>query len=618
MLRIHGILRKFRMRLHGYNITRLKISLIGALLIVILFFVTINSSSSASHSNEIERQKGILQTLSGWLPGQNGKGKTVPFANTGAATGSEFNNIISTTSDKEYWQMKDPAKLRLIKEAQKAQDPGEKLLKKRHEFYLNVFKVFDQGKPKIAELNQYLAKDRIYHARYVHGEQDNLIFSEDYLKGFLHLDDSQVASMKEAHSHVVKNLPDKLPENLYSGDGIVYVAGGKFNWLTLLSIKSVRALGSKLPIEVIIPTLDQYEADLCARVFPALNARCIYLPYVLGDGSSDSYVTKFKIDGYQYKALAVLVLSFENVLLLDSDNFPVHAPDFFFDSEPFKSLGLIVWPDFWKRATSPHYYKIAGIEVSQTQLSPLYDEGGGQYDDVKPNSAPLNLKEIPLHRRKGSIPDPTSESGQLMISKKSHIRPLLLALYYNLYGPKYYYPLFSQGSDGQGDKETFLAATTVLQKPFYQVGQFLIAFGYFDSHNDFKGTGMGQFDPVEDYLSIVKRKQAGTTSTDRDRPFEERPRVFFVHANHPKLEPWGLKKDGLIYDEKGSRLRMYGKGMKKRIGYDFEAAQWSNMKSLLCDLRIHVGLYENVDRDELCNEINAQLDYLKSTASSLE
>ncbi|KAK6205045.1 mannosyltransferase putative-domain-containing protein [Scheffersomyces amazonensis] len=522
--------------------------------------------------------------------------------------------------------------------------PNSKL---RYDYFQKIFKKFHDNKPKVPPLNNYSTSKRIYHARYDTENKDNneddqrsedeKAFSESYLSQFLQIDDEELESMTESHAKLLSSLDDTPPEGIYSGNGIVFVGGGSFNWLTLLSVKSIRALGSEMPIEILIPKLDEYELDICARIFPALSARCIYLPYALSDpDASDSeaeadIISKFEFKGYQYKALAILLSSFENVLLLDSDNIPVHRPDYLFSSEPFTNNGLIVWPDFWRRATSPYYYKIAGIPISKTEVLPKYDEVNGAY---VPYDAPpyeggddhehLNLDRIPLHQRKGAIPDPTSESGQLMISKSTHSKALHLALYYNLYGPNYFYPLFSQGSDGEGDKETFLAATVAVGKPFYQVAKFLNAFGYFNSKNEFEGTGMGQYDPVEDYEYNQQRqlyqnnlKQWEVLKT-KDHLLKNGPRILFVHANFPKLNPWKLKSEKKIIDSKGNRLRLYGTGMKVRTGYDFEFVQWSNMKFLLCDLKIELITFKGVDRVDLCKEIHEHLLFLKSTMSSME
>lgn len=236
--------------------------------------------------------------------------------------------------------------------------------------------------------------------------------------------------------------------------------------MTLLSVRALRAEGCELPVEILIPTMEEYELELCSRIFPAMNARCIYLPMQFkGEQLS---ATKLEFSGYQYKCLAILLSSFENVLLLDSDNVAAYAPDHLFKHEPFLSKGLIVWPDFWKRSTSPDYFKIANIQLSQSELYPKYDEKYGEYRPQE-YELPLDLDKIPLHDRVGAMPDPSSESGQLMISKRTHMKQLLLALYYNYYGPTHYYPLFSQGAAGEGDKETFLAATIVTKKVFIRL-----------------------------------------------------------------------------------------------------------------------------------------------------
>lgn len=557
--------------------------------------------------------------------------KTVPFAQTGAAQQSEFNNIIKSTlqGQQHLQRISDETKLKLIVELHRKFDQDNTLLKQGHRFYERLFDILTKGgKPAIESLGRYKTKNRIYHARYQYkpeSSEADQVFSEEYLSQFLQLDEHELAQMTSAHQYVVANLNNHKndpPDGLYRGNGIVYVGGGKFNWLTLLSIKSIRLIGLELPIEVLIPKLDEYEADLCARVFPALNARCIYLPYVLAGAGSAINNIEFK--GYQYKALAILLSSFENILLLDSDNIPVHPPDLLFKLEPFVLKGLIVWPDFWKRATLPDYYKIAGIKIDREVVTPKYNEKLGEYEGV-PTDTETQDKSVPLHRLDGTIPDPTSESGQLMISKRTHMKALILALYYNMYGPSHFYPLFSQGSDGEGDKETFLAATVALGQPFYQVSRFLNAFGHFDAKNEFVGTGMGQYDPQEDYEFNKKRAALrGKAESEQQKLTQQSPllktgpRILFVHANFPKLNPWHLMEEGQIFNEHGHRIRLYGTGMMMRTGYDFETVQWLNMKFLLCELKIDLKAYEDVDREDLCGEIGEHLVFLKNTIHTLE
>lgn len=494
-------------------------------------------------------------------------------------------------------------------------------LEKFQETVSQAFQTFKKGEPKVGPLNDYKSDNRIYHAGF-DTKDGSPVFTEKYLRLFLDINKEDLSQLTRSHSFVTENLPESFPEGTFSGNGIVYVGGGKFNWLVLLSIKTLRYLGSELPVEVIIPQADEYELDLCGRVFPALGAKCILLPHILGK----EVIENFKFSGYQYKALALLVSSFENVLLLDSDNVPAVKPDYLFDSEPYVSKGLICWPDFWKRATSPYFYDISGIKVLEKRVRFGY-HNYGIYEAGIINDGSESIDDIPLHDREGSIPDPTTESGQLLISKKKHAKTLLLALYYNLYGPSHYYPLFSQGSDGEGDKETFLAAAIVLGKPYYQVNKFLNAFGHFDEDRNFVGCGMGQYDPVEDheilqhnlevlngrlYQSYEEAQQNGVSL------WKKEPRIVFVHANFPKLNPMGLKNQGKLLNKKGERIRLYGEGMRKRVGYDFELVQWNSMDYLMCELDIKVEAFKGQARDEVCQEIKQQLEFLKSSEKYLD
>lgn len=508
------------------------------------------------------------------------------------------------------------AKLEFIKSAYKG-DKGKKLAM-AHEYNEKIWKVILEAKPKCGKLNKY--PNGFCHAERVETRaKSQLIFTEEHLSLFLQLSTEERNLMAESHKYALENLPDTAPKGLYQGNGIVYVGGGKFNWLALLSIRSLRAQNCQLPVEVLVPTLDEYELELCSRIFPVMNAKCIHLPTALFSEKL-VYSHTFKFSGYQYKSLAILLSSFENVLLLDSDNVPAYSPDHFFTQEPFPSKGLIVWPDFWHRTTSPHYYEIAGVEVSKDQLLPRYHEMLGEYVEQTADKNTDWLK-VNFHERVGAIPDPSSESGQLMISKKTHLNSLLLALYYNLYGPGYYYPLFSQGAPGEGDKETFLAATIATHKPYYQVAKFLDALGNVRDNN-FNGNAMGQYDAVQDYnWTREKSKLRKSLSGDELEAALNKlqsPKIIFVHANTPKLDPWKCYLDHDTVDEQGQRYRLYGLGMKVRTGTDFEQDQWNYMHQLLCDLELKINVFSKVDRKELCKEIKAHRDWLASTENTLE
>lgn len=484
-----------------------------------------------------------------------------------------------------------------------------------HKFYGDVLKDIVTAKPKCEPLENY--KEGKLLAERFESTPDKPMYTEKYLTEFLQLSPAQLHAMTASHKYVLDRLPAEPPKGLYANDGIVYVGGGRFNWLTLLSIRAMRASGCQLPVEILIPSLEEYELELCSHIFPAMNAKCIYLPASLYGNEKHLELT-FK--GYQYKSLAILLSSFENVLLMDSDNLPTYSPAHLFNSEPFLSTGLVVWPDYWQRSTSPDYFKIAGVDVSKTELLDKYSEQYGGYlpQDVP---EPFDWLNAPYHERAGAIPNPSSESGQLMVSKKTHMKAILLALYYNLYGPGYYYPLFSQGAQGEGDKETFLAATVVTKGTFYQVGRFLSALGNMRD-NKFNGKAMGQYDPTED-LEWNRQKKKILQTMDGEEAKEaisklKAPKIIFVHANYPKLEPWDLSKLHQTSDEEGNRYRLYGNSMRKLSGTDFELNTWNHMQVLLCDMHLNLEHFKNVNRQQLCEEVSQQIKFLISTQDLLE
>ncbi|GME79016.1 unnamed protein product [Ambrosiozyma monospora] len=73
-------------------------------------------------------------------------------------------------------------------------------------------------------------------------------------------------------------------------------------------------------------------------------------------------MSKFKFGVFQYKILALLASTFQNVFLFDCDAMPVMNPDYLFEWGVYKSYGMLLWPDIIKRTTSPDtlYYNLDG------------------------------------------------------------------------------------------------------------------------------------------------------------------------------------------------------------------------------------------------------------------
>lgn len=451
--------------------------------------------------------------------------------------------------------------------------------------------------------------------------------TEEYLLHFLRITTNEKNALQKSHSTFMETRPKAFPGQLLKagkkfgfmeGDGIVYLGGGKYNQLVLLSISLLRNTGCKLPIEVILPTREDYDLDLCNNILPSFNGRC----KVMSDFLPSKLVGGLK--NFQLKSMALLVSSFKNVLYLDADNLPVKNPDYLFVNAPFTEKHMIVWPDLWRRSTSPNFYEIADIEIDPNwQMRNSYFPG---------DKRGATKGEVSLHDTKGTIPEASSETGQFMINKEVHFATLILSLYYNYYGFDYYYPLLSQGAAGEGDKDTFIAAAHKLDLPYYQVMEFNREFGPEKSNKKHEYFGMGQYDPIVDYnnneFGFTNKADTNNFANDNEDPsklnydfhYFKTSSLMFLHANWPKFyidEMFGvLNSNGRgPKDANGNRRRLYTDYLKKETnGYDFELDVMKHAEAWFCKgfINLH-GLSgpESPKRKKACESIRAQIDYLK-------
>ncbi|KAK0641948.1 mannosyltransferase putative-domain-containing protein [Cercophora newfieldiana] len=190
----------------------------------------------------------------------------------------------------------------------------------------------------------------------------------------------------------------------------------------------LRQSGSTLPAQVILeeepsPSIDQF----CSTALGPLGATCISPQEQDGWLEATHHLPPFQPS--QWKSLAIITSTFQNVLFLDPDTLPVRNPDPIFATnvQPFHSTGFIVWADIWTPTGSPDFFAVTA--------------------DTEP----------PVFTTRAS-----SESGVLVIDKARHADTLLLAAYYNHYGPEYYYPLLTQHDLEDPGRESYLAAALVL------------------------------------------------------------------------------------------------------------------------------------------------------------
>ncbi|KNG47769.1 glycosyltransferase family 71 protein [Stemphylium lycopersici] len=366
--------------------------------------------------------------------------------------------------------------------------------------------------------------------------------------------DTDETALFRAHYAMRTSAQDLAPKVPFSKGttGIVTTANAQYMPIFLVSLRMLRRTGCDLPMEVFIDNWSKYDATICDTVLPSLNARCVVLSNIYETATDAKPPHHF-----QYKAFAILFSSFQHVLFLDSDAFPVTDPAILFSTAPYTTHGLVTWPDFWAQTISAHFYHIAAIPevASQSRLS--------------------------------------TESGQLLINKDLHRETLLMMVYYNYYGPDYYYILFSQGSPGAGDKETFVQAALAVDLPYYQIRTAPGALGRF-VNGTFKGTGIAQAHPHFDYKYLAPMRthiheKALWQDADLKHPdpakyrggygtrkVPGKPRPFFIHQNSLKLDPAKVLDDPRTFDVDGKPHRMWGgkEAMETQLGYDVEQRMW--------------------------------------------
>lgn len=471
--------------------------------------------------------------------------------------------------------------------------------------------------------------------------------TEQALNGLMDFHDYFVRDLSLKHRLLLRALPADMP-SFYKDTGYVYLGGGQYTWLSLLSIQGLRERGARMPVEVMIPSKAEYDEALCAELV-LLNAKCKVFPS-LG----------VKVKGYQLKPLAILFSSFQRAFYVDSDVVPTTNPDSYFTSQLFARYGLITWPDFWRRTTSPKLYGALGITVGGAPQRFLND----LYTPSKYSQRRATVSNF--HDLRGALPEWTTEAGLLLINKKTHFNVVLLALYYNLNGPKGYYPMLSQGGAGEGDKDTWALAAHVLKRPWWQVStqprkmygtwvkdrnwivdSAIVQVGLLDDYEGLLGlvwgqdvwrremvahVGEDQFaynygyamgNEAWNYASVLGatlgRGNYGLGSEEGvweplaqpASPVQcvKRPPDAFYHIHSPKLDPWEYVLTGKFTDKEGNQMRNFGTDAWIELGFDIELWVWERVRDNLCgngpltEAVRQLSYFKDRDPDTVCGPL---------------
>jgi hypothetical protein len=217
--------------------------------------------------------------------------------------------------------------------------------------------------------------------------------------------------------------PPPNPGN-FRGRGVVVSAGGFYLISGYVAIRSLRAAGCTLPIQ--LWHLGADELPVQARpLFERHGVECV-----------DSFeVRKRKpmrlLGGWQNKLFSIVNSPFEEVFSFDADNVALGDPTPLFELPQFRAHGQIFWPDF------------------------LFEQ------DNDWTIKPYAWEFLGLPPRRGA----ELESGQLLVSKSACWEPLMLTFHMNEHSDFYYERCTF------GDKDTFRLAWECLGRPPYVVPQ---------------------------------------------------------------------------------------------------------------------------------------------------
>ncbi len=201
--------------------------------------------------------------------------------------------------------------------------------------------------------------------------------SIEAIKNYTIISQEDAEASRDSHVEILRSIPP-YPRNVFSGRGIVMLAGGRYSSFATTGLGMLREIGSKLPIEVWVKDHTEEKEGWCDEIKKEGMACRRISDYM--DVSSNKH-------GYQLKISSILFSSFEEVLFLDADNVPVRNPDGIFEAKSYTDTGVVLWQDYWKHSGSPWLPYVVGISVGASEA----------------------LRD-----------DDTVESGQLVWNKKRH------------------------------------------------------------------------------------------------------------------------------------------------------------------------------------------------------
>lgn len=127
-----------------------------------------------------------------------------------------------------------------------------------HTFWERVFKIIKSNGLKLTstEIDNAII--------YTKDSGEKKMNTREVLLSKANISEKAYQEFKRKHVTLLEELPSDLSPTTYvlNSNGIVFVGGGKFSWLSYLSLLGLRETGSKLPVEIMMPTYSDYDAHI--------------------------------------------------------------------------------------------------------------------------------------------------------------------------------------------------------------------------------------------------------------------------------------------------------------------------------------------------------------------
>jgi hypothetical protein len=171
----------------------------------------------------------------------------------------------------------------------------------------------------------------------------------------------------ELESFISKEL-DKYPYLIdkYKERGIVVCAGGhRYGRCVYVLIKHLREVGCTLPIQIWYLGKEEYCEEWSIVFNDNDNIEFIdAIEFIKNNSDKGWLYSHSRLGGWELKTFAITHCKFKEILFLDADNLTIYNPESLFDTQQYKDIGTIFWPDYGHLGPERTIWQVMGLSYN--------------------------------------------------------------------------------------------------------------------------------------------------------------------------------------------------------------------------------------------------------------